>query len=68
MSIIRDELVAAGAKIAGAWPLEGYENSDSKSVEGDHFIGLALDDDQQPELSDERIGKWVALLKTEFGL
>jgi flavodoxin I len=68
MAIIRDELVAAGAKITGAWPIEGYEHSDSKSVEGDHFIGLALDDDQQPELSDERIGKWVALLKAEFGL
>ena len=66
MAIIRDELVAAGAEIIGAWPVEGYEHTDSKSIEGDHFIGLALDDDQQAELSDERISKWVAMLKQAF--
>ena len=67
MVVIRDELVAAGAKIIGRWPVEGYEHTDSKSQEGDHFIGLALDDDQQHELSDERIRKWVEVLKSEVG-
>ena len=67
MAIIRDEFKAAGAEIIGAWPVEGYEHTDSKSQEGDHFIGLALDDDHQAELSDERIEKWVALLKAEAG-
>lgn len=66
MAIIRDELVAAGARIIGAWPVEGYEHTDSKSIEGDYFIGLALDDDQQAELSDERISKWVEMLKEAF--
>jgi flavodoxin long chain len=68
IAIIRDELVAAGAKVIGRWPIEGYEHTDSKSIEDDHFIGLALDDDQQPELSDERINKWVEILKAELGL
>ena len=66
MAIIRDEFKAAGADIIGAWPVEGYEHTDSRSQEGDHFIGLALDDDQQPELSNDRIDKWVAKLKAEF--
>lgn len=68
ISIVRDELVAAGAKIIGKWPVEGYEHTDSKSVEGEYFMGLALDDDQQPELSNERIEKWVGILKEEAGL
>ena len=67
MAIIRDEFEQAGAEIIGAWPAEGYEHTDSKSQEGDHFIGLALDDDQQPELSNERIDKWVAMLKPVAG-
>ncbi len=68
MAIIRDELVAAGATITGSWPVEGYEYTDSKSVEDDHFIGLALDDDQQPEMSDERIRKWVGMVKKAAGI
>ena len=68
MRVIRDELVASGARIIGKWPTEGYEHTDSKSVEGDSFIGLALDYDQQADLSDERIEKWVGLLKAELGI
>lgn len=63
MAIIRDEIIQTGIKFIGAWPSEGYEHTDSRAQEGDHFIGLALDDDQQPELSDERIRKWVEMLK-----
>ena len=67
MSIIRDEFTRTGAEIIGAWPAEGYEHTDSKSQEGDHFIGLALDDDQQSELSNGRIEKWIGNLKAELG-
>jgi len=68
MAIIRDELVKAGAKVIGSWPVEGYEHTDSKSQEGDHFIGLALDDDHQGELSNDRIDKWVKDLKEVMGI
>lgn len=66
MAIIRDELVSCGARIIGAWPAEGYEHTDSKSVENGYFIGLALDDDHQAELSAERIGQWVTGLKEQI--
>jgi flavodoxin long chain len=68
MAILRDELVKSGAKMIGSWPAEGYEHTGSKSIEGDHFIGLALDDDHQPDLSNERIDKWITGLKEELGL
>ena len=66
MAVLRDELVKAGAKVIGQWPAEGYEHTDSKSLEDGYFIGLALDDDHQSELSNERIGKWIRILKAEF--
>lgn len=68
MSIIRDELRSAGVKIIGKWPVDGYEHTGSKSEEDGHFIGLALDDDHQSELSATRIEKWVGMLKSELGL
>jgi flavodoxin I len=32
------------------------------------FVGLALDEDSQPELTGERISKWVSQLKSELKL
>lgn len=66
MAVLRKELVSSGAEMIGQWPAEGYEHTDSKSLEGDYFIGLALDDDHQSELSNERIEKWVNILKAEL--
>lgn len=68
MAVIREELKPTSATIIGAWKAEGYEHTDSKSLEGDHFIGLALDDDHQSEMSDERISKWVDQIKKEAGI
>ena len=66
MAVIRDELSSTGLRFVGAWPVKDYEHTNSKSVEGDYFIGLALDDDHQSELSDKRINKWVESLKSEL--
>jgi flavodoxin I len=66
MAHIKSELSRHDVRFVGKWPTEGYEHTDSKALEGDHFIGLALDDDQQPELTDERIERWVEMIKKEF--
>ena len=54
-----------GAEIVGAWPTEGYEHMESKSVEGDKFVGLACDEDNQPDMSEERVKAWIAQIKGE---
>jgi flavodoxin I len=56
---------AQGAEIVGAWPTAGYEHEESKSVRGDNFVGCAFDEDNQPELSEERAKKWVEQIKGE---
>jgi flavodoxin I len=63
MAIIRDEFIKRDAKIIGKWPTEGYNFTDSAAVEDDYFCGLALDEDQQDELTDERISNWLDQLK-----
>lgn len=58
--------VDAKAQIVGKWSTEGYDFTDSKAVEGDYFVGLALDLDQQDELSEERVQTWINQIKKEF--
>lgn len=47
------------ANFVGHWPTEGYRFRQSKAHQDGYFVGLALDDDNQPELTDQRISKWV---------
>ena len=49
-----------GAIIVGNWSTEGYEFEASKAlVDDDHFIGLGIDEDRQPELSESRVKEWT---------
>jgi flavodoxin I len=68
IGILEEKISQQGGKTVGYWPTEGYDFSDSKAVRNGKFCGLALDDDSQSDLTDERIKAWVAQLKTEFGL
>merc|ERR1712072_292432 len=54
-----------GATIVGAWPTAGYDHEESKSVRGDNFVGCPFDEDNQPDMSEERANKWVEQIKGE---
>ncbi|NJN38975.1 MAG: flavodoxin FldA [Acaryochloridaceae cyanobacterium CSU_3_4] len=68
IGIIEAKITEKGGKTVGYWSTEGYQFDGSKAVRGNQFCGLALDEDNQSELSDERIAAWVAQVKSEFGL
>ena len=68
MGEIGDIVKAAGGILIGAWESAGYPHSASTAEENGHFIGLALDDDNEPGETAGRIGRWCAQLKTEAGL
>ena len=56
-------------KLIGIWPTEGYTFDSSKGLYDEkHFMGLGLDEENQEELHEERIEKWVKQLSTELGL
>jgi flavodoxin I len=54
-----------GATVVGAWSADGYEHEESKSIRGDNFVGCAFDEDNQPDMSEERAKKWVEQIKGE---
>lgn len=68
MGMLHDKVLARGASVIGHWPVEGYEFDESKALtpDGKHFVGLALDEDSQRELTDERIAAWCEQLKREL--
>jgi flavodoxin I len=68
MGILEEKITSLGGQTVGLWPNQGYEFDESKALKGDRFVGLALDEDNQPEMSDDRIKTWVAQLKQEFGV
>lgn len=68
MGMLHDKVVEKGAKIVGHWPVEGYDFDESKAVteDGKFFVGLGLDEDCQPEQTDERIAEWCALISEKM--
>lgn len=68
MGILEAKISSLGGKTVGYWSTDGYEYEASQADKGGNFVGLALDDDNQSELTEPRIKAWVTQLKSEFGI
>ena len=66
MRAIYDAAEKAGAKVIGAVPTEGYTFDDSDAVIDGNFLGLALDETNEADMTDERIDAWVEKLTPEL--
>lgn len=62
-----EKLLPTNANFIGQWSTEGYEFEASRAcIENkESFVGLAIDEDQQFELTDQRIEQWVIQLYAE---
>ena len=65
LRVIYDE-IHDKTKIVGQVPDEGYTYDDSESVIDGLWVGLPLDEDNEDDMTDERLASWVANLKKEF--
>lgn len=61
-------VTARGARVVGAWPTDGYEFIASQAEVDGEFVGLVLDQDNQKQLSDDRLETWLRLIAGEFEL
>tara|TARA_R100000541_G_scaffold9401_6_gene17016 strand:- start:910 stop:1410 length:501 start_codon:yes stop_codon:yes gene_type:complete len=68
VGILAEIIEKNGGKVIGNWSTEGYEFEASKAVMNTNntFFGLCLDEDNQPELTEKRLAKWVEKLKQEY--
>ena len=65
IGILAEVIIKNGGNIIGYWPNKGYDfNKSIGLAPNGMFYGLALDEDNEPELTDERIKYWIeGLLK-----
>lgn len=65
-----DEIYSAvkdkGVKLVGAVSTDGYTFDDSAAVVDGKFVGLALDDVNEDDKTDERIDAWIDSIKGEL--
>lgn len=66
IGLLHDAFADSGARVVGRWPTEGYDFAASKAVDGDEFLGLALDQHHQPVLTEQRIDAWLEQIKPEL--
>ena len=63
IGIIHEKVKDTGATLIGETSIEGYTFDESKGVENDQFLGLAIDEVNQSDLTDERVEKWTEEIK-----
>lgn len=67
IGIVYDYVSGAGAKVVGEWPNDGYlPFEQSKALRGDKFLGLVIDEDNQKDLTEDRVRRWCAQIKPAF--
>ncbi|APW66345.1 flavodoxin [Poseidonibacter parvus] len=66
LGIIYEQVSTSGAKIVGFTSTDGYDFDDSKAVIDGKFVGLVIDEDNQDDLTDERISSWAENIKADI--
>lgn len=65
MKVVYDE-IHDKVEVVGKVPDVGYTYDDSTAVEDGVWVGLPLDEDNEYDMTEERLIKWVEQLKKEF--
>ncbi len=68
VGIVADKVMERGAQVWGLWSTNGYQFEESKAREDEFFLGLAVDEVGQTEMTRGRVQNWVKSVKAEFGL
>jgi flavodoxin I len=68
MGLLHESLVAQGAEVVGAWTGQDYDFEASAAQKDGQFVGLALDADNQANLTASRVGEWARQVRGELGL
>ena len=69
IGILAKEVLKNGGKVIGYWPTKGYQHTDSVAIIEENtelFYGLAIDQDNESQLTDERLITWISQIKKEF--
>lgn len=66
IGILAEVVLNNGGEVFGYWPAESYEFNESLGLAPNGmFYGLAIDEDNQQEYTEDRLDKWVKQIKNE---
>ena len=66
MGILHNQITESGGKVIGFTSVEGYDHEESKAQIDDQFVGLVIDEDNQDDLTDQRVEQWAQNIKSEI--
>ena len=66
MKELYDAVVEAGAMVLPGVPTDGYTFDDSDSVIDGKFVGLALDEVNEDDKTEERVDAWLEAIKPQL--
>ena len=68
LGMLHDQVILQEANLIGYWPNSGYDFAASKALSDDKktFVGLSLDEDNQYDLSEQRIEQWCEQILIEY--
>lgn len=70
LGLLHDQVIQHKAQVVGYWPNQGYDFEQSRALIADDefFVGLALDDENQFEMTDSRIEAWCKQILEEYNV
>ena len=67
LGILYDLAQSWGGQIIGQWPTDGYRYGPAtQAVREGKFVGLAIDEINQPALTEPRLIAWIEQIQKEF--
>lgn len=66
MGTICEKVRERGGTVVGSWSTEGYDFTGSTATENGNFVGLALDTDNQDDLTPDRITQWASMISSQL--
>jgi len=67
VGILFNAIKKSNTNFIGKWPSSGYSFESSKALyDKNNFLGLIIDEDRQPNKSQERIEEWTKKIKIEL--
>jgi flavodoxin I len=63
-----ENIAEEGGETVDYWAVDGYDFNESKAAVNGKLLGLAIDENNQSDLTEAPIKSWVSQLKKEFSL
>ena len=66
LGTLYDQFKKYGATLVGEFPTDGYTYEYSFAIRDGKFVGLPIDEVNESDKTDERIARWLEVLKPHF--